>query len=145
MHGQWLLGARANVRCTSGRCRRCNGRRELILQVIATLLVLHHLRLQATDERSLVLLRLFVRLQPPPVVGLLLLQAVAQLMVLAQQLRAGLDWSRTGHSRGPRQGVAVNAILGEGPGEGLPLPVDTLVAAGPAQGATGKAHRGGGV
>lgn len=101
-----------------------------MLQVIAALLVLHHLRLQTTDERCLVLLRLFVRLQTTTIVGLLVLQTTAELMVLSQQLRAGLDGAGAGHPRGPRQGMTVcDATLGEGTGEGLPLPVDALVAA----------------
>lgn len=57
--------------------RSTNGVTYLMLQIVAFLLVLHHLRLKASNESRLIMLRLFVCVQTASVESCILLQSFA--------------------------------------------------------------------
>lgn len=149
-HGTWqadwslrtVIEGRDCRRGTSLLARRPLVRRNrhwnFVFQVTASRFVLHDFCLQSTDQRGLVLLGLLVRVQTTTIVALLLLQPLAQLLVLPQQGRGRLAsswttcWTRTRHSIGSRQSAHVKAGFAKRTWERL-FTVQTFVTAGSSQ------------
>lgn len=80
---------------------------HLRLQIVAALLVLQHLVLQPPDQRRLIMLRLFVRVQTASIVVRLVLQTQPQILVLFQQTRC----RRGGRRRRLNTASATTAVV----------------------------------